>query len=67
MFKWLTRLGQRSSQEVAPPPEPRVPTERMSLAEAKAVSQRYVALHEQIQSARKTRDYRKRSTNPILM
>jgi hypothetical protein len=57
MFKWLTRLGQRSSQKVAPSPELRIPAGRMSLAEAKAVSQRYFALHEQIQAAQKARDY----------
>lgn len=57
MFKWLTRLGERGSQDTVPGPEPRVRAGRMSLAEAKAVSQRYFALHEQIQAAQKARDY----------
>lgn len=57
MFKWLTQLGERGSQEVVPAPEPRVPAGRLSLAGAKAVSQRYFALHEQIQTAQKARDY----------
>lgn len=57
MLKWLTRLGQRSSGELTAPPEPRVSAGRMSLAEAKAVSKRYFALHEQIQAAQKARDY----------
>lgn len=57
MLKWLTRLGQRSAGELAAPPEPGASTGRMSLAEAKAVSKRYFALHEQIQAAQKARDY----------
>lgn len=63
MFKWLTRRSEPSSQpEAAPRQESRVPAGRMSLAEAKAVSQQYFALHEQIQAAQKGRDYSRAAT-----
>lgn len=57
MLKWLTGLGKRSARDLGSPPAPRVSTGRMSIAEAKAVSHRYFALHEQIQAAQKARDY----------
>mgnify|MGYP001476248892 FL=1 len=57
MLKWLTDHGKRSARDLESPPAPRASTGRMSIAEAKAVSHRYFALHEQIQAAQKARDY----------
>ncbi|MCC6165100.1 MAG: hypothetical protein IT182_17280 [Acidobacteria bacterium] len=59
MLKRLTGLGKRSARDLEAPPEPRVSGGRMSLAEAKAVSQRYFGLHEHIQAAHRARDYSK--------
>lgn len=59
MLKWLIGLGKGGARAPIGPPEPRVSAGRMPLAEAKAVSQRYFALHEQIQAAHRARDYSK--------
>jgi len=57
MFKWLSSLGQARSRDADTPLRGQSTASRMSLAEARAVSERYFALHEQIQSAQKARDY----------
>jgi hypothetical protein len=59
MFKWLTR--RRPAHQSSPAPKeqtPHVPAARASVAGAKNDSERYFALHERIQMAHKTRDYR---------
>lgn len=57
MFKWLSSLGQARSREADTRPRGQSPAGRMSLAEARAISHRYFALHEQIQAAQRARDY----------